>query len=59
MTPQIKMVRGGIDDVSLFTSNLLEEADSNAVQAGGEHLGTFSQFLELVKGEVKAFLEAQ
>eukprot|EP00951_Prasinocladus_malaysianus_P022244 scaffold185853_cov48-Prasinocladus_malaysianus.AAC.1 len=59
VAPQVKMMRGGVDDVSLFTSLLLEEADSVAAQAGGDRLGTFVQFLDSIKEEVVAFLNAQ
>mmetsp|Transcript_12575 Transcript_12575/g.35332 ORF Transcript_12575/g.35332 Transcript_12575/m.35332 type:complete len:804 (+) Transcript_12575:541-2952(+) len=58
VAPQVKMIRGGVDDVSLFTSCLIEEADAEAAQTGGEHLGTFVQFLDLVKAEVLAYLQA-
>lgn len=59
MAPHVKLLRGGIDDVEIFTRYLIEEADSAAVQTGEEQIGTFVQFLNQIKSEVQAFLQAQ
>eukprot|EP00193_Tetraselmis_chui_P003922 CAMPEP_0177762252 /NCGR_PEP_ID=MMETSP0491_2-20121128/6244_1 /TAXON_ID=63592 /ORGANISM="Tetraselmis chuii, Strain PLY429" /LENGTH=846 /DNA_ID=CAMNT_0019278291 /DNA_START=238 /DNA_END=2778 /DNA_ORIENTATION=+ len=59
MAPQVKLLRGGVDDVSLFTRYLIEEADSSAAQTGAAQLGTFVSFLEQVRSEVQCFLQAQ
>ncbi|DBB07884.1 TPA: hypothetical protein ACH3X3_009279 [Trebouxia sp. C0006] len=57
ISPQLKMVRGGVDDVSQFTSKLIEEPDAIFSQGNRQATVGLVAFLEQVKFEIQQFIE--
>lgn len=48
---------GGVDDVSLFTDNLIEEPDAMLSQGSRQAMVSFMSFLEQVNFEILQFIQ--
>ena len=57
LTPQLRMLRGGVDDVRSFHDCLIEEPDSGLAAAGAAAGQGFALFLESVRAEVVRCLQ--
>ena len=57
LTPQLRMLRGGVDDVKSFHDCLIEEPDAGLAAAGAAAGQGFALFLESVREAVMRSLE--
>lgn len=58
LTPQLSMLRGGVDDVAPFHECLIEEPDAGLAAAGAAAGQGFALFLESVRAEVARVLQS-
>lgn len=58
LTPQLRMLRGGVDDVKPFHDCLIEEPDAGLAAAGAAAGQGFVLFLESVRAEVARVLQS-
>ncbi|KAL3139738.1 hypothetical protein ABBQ38_004043 [Trebouxia sp. C0009 RCD-2024] len=57
VTPRLRMLRGGVDDVSAFTENLIEEPDAMFSSQNRQAMTGLVTFLEQVKFEIHQFID--